>query len=127
MLYADDTSFTFMTPQGHMFGGWITFSAERNDDATTVQAQMLLRASDPLYEVGLSFGGHKKEDDFWKATLTKLAGHLGVEHPVVGRRVVCVDPKRQWALWKNLWYNSAIRSVGQTIAGPVRRPAKTPR
>src|SRR5919199_1330303 len=27
VLYADDESFTFMTPQGHMFSGWITFSA----------------------------------------------------------------------------------------------------
>ena len=28
VLYADDDSFTLMTPQGHMFAGWITFSAE---------------------------------------------------------------------------------------------------
>src|SRR3712207_5375731 len=27
VLYADEESFTFMTPQGHMFAGWITFSA----------------------------------------------------------------------------------------------------
>ncbi len=25
VLYADDESFTLMTPQGHMFAGWITF------------------------------------------------------------------------------------------------------
>ena len=34
VIYADDESFTFMTPQGHMFAGWITFSAfeaERDD------------------------------------------------------------------------------------------------
>ena len=29
VLYADEESFTFMTPQGHMFAGWITFSARR--------------------------------------------------------------------------------------------------
>ena len=34
MLYADDESFTLMTPQGHMFAGWITFSASRQDDRT---------------------------------------------------------------------------------------------
>ena len=28
VLYADEESFTLMTPQGHMFAGWITFSAE---------------------------------------------------------------------------------------------------
>ncbi len=27
VLYADEKSFTFMTPEGHMFAGWITFSA----------------------------------------------------------------------------------------------------
>ncbi len=27
VMYADDESFTLMTPQGHMFAGWITFSA----------------------------------------------------------------------------------------------------
>ena len=27
VLYADEESFTLMTPQGHMFAGWITFSA----------------------------------------------------------------------------------------------------
>ncbi len=29
VLYADEESFTLMTPQGHMFAGWITFSADR--------------------------------------------------------------------------------------------------
>ena len=29
VLYADERSFTLMTPQGHMFAGWITFSAEQ--------------------------------------------------------------------------------------------------
>ena len=29
VIYADDESFTFMTPQGHMFAGMITFSAEK--------------------------------------------------------------------------------------------------
>ena len=29
VLYADEESFTLMTPQGHMFAGWITFSAHR--------------------------------------------------------------------------------------------------
>ena len=30
-----------------------------------VQAQVLMRASDPLYEIGLTFGGHRQEDRFW--------------------------------------------------------------
>ena len=64
VLYADAESFTLMTPQGHMFAGWITFSAERAGDTTTVQAQVLMRANDPLYEMAMP-GGHRKEDKFW--------------------------------------------------------------
>jgi hypothetical protein len=37
VLYADDESFTLMTPEGHMLAGWITFSAERDGDGTVVQ------------------------------------------------------------------------------------------
>src|SRR5580693_5242138 len=51
VLYADEESFTLMTPQGHMFAGWITFSAERDAASTAVQAQVLMRANDPLYEL----------------------------------------------------------------------------
>jgi len=122
VLYADDRSFTFMTPQGHMFGGWVTFSAEPADDGTTtLQAQVLMRASDPLYEVALTLGGHHKEDVFWSRTLTAVARHLGVAAPEVSEQLVCVDRRRQWSRWRNVWYNSAIRSLGQTLTGPVRR------
>jgi len=119
VVYADDRSFTFMTPQGHMFGGWITFSAEpARDGSTTVQAQVLMRASDPIYEVGLALGGHRREDAFWSETLTALARHLGLESPTVDQHVVCVDSHRQWGRWRNLWHNAAIRSAWQTAASP---------
>ena len=122
VLYADERSFTFMTPQGHMFGGWITFSAEPDaDGATLVQAQVLMRASDPLYELALTCGGHRKEDAFWRQTLTALARHLGDASPSVSDQIVCVDARRQWARWRNVWYNAAVRSAGQTIAGPFSR------
>ena len=116
VLYVDERSFTFMTPQGHMFGGWITFSADNAPDGTRVEAQMLLRASDPIYEVALGLGGHRKEAAFWRETLTNLAHHLGQEKPVVEQSVVCVDSQRQWAKWRNVWYNSAVRSMGQTVS-----------
>ena len=47
----NDESFSFMTPQGHMFAGMNTFSAETEDGVTVVQIQALIRASDPIYEV----------------------------------------------------------------------------
>jgi hypothetical protein len=119
VLYADNESFTLMTPQGHMFAGWITFSAEREGDETIVQALVLMRANDPLYEVAMTFGGHRKEDKFWAATLTALGERLGVPDPKVETKTTCVDTKRQWRHANNVWHNSMIRSVLQTIAAPV--------
>ncbi len=52
VLYADEESFTFMTPQGHTFSGWITFSAYEEESCTVVQAQVLMRPNDPVYEFG---------------------------------------------------------------------------
>ena len=53
VLYSDEESFTLMTPQGHMFAGWITFSATERDGATVAQVQVLMRAADPICELGL--------------------------------------------------------------------------
>ncbi len=47
VIYADDESFSFMTPQGHMFAGMITFSAFADNGVTVIQIQALIRASDP--------------------------------------------------------------------------------
>src|SRR3954470_9824011 len=52
VLYADTESFTLMTPEGHMFAGWITFSVTEVDTDTVAQAQVLMRASDPIFEMG---------------------------------------------------------------------------
>jgi hypothetical protein len=119
VLYADTESFTLMTPQGHMFAGWITFSAERAGDGTVVQAQVLMRASDPLYEVGMMLGGHRKEDKFWVATLRALSERLGVPEAPITAANTCVDTKRQWRHAGGVWHNSMVRSVLQTIASPV--------
>jgi hypothetical protein len=119
VLYADAESFTLMTPQGHMFAGWITFSAERTGEVTTVQAQVLMRANDPLYEIAMSLGGHRKEDKFWAATLTALGRRLGLPDPSVEARSTCVDSKRQWRHSRNVWHNSMVRSVLQTISAPL--------
>jgi hypothetical protein len=115
VLYADSESFTLMTPQGHMFAGWITFSAEREGGETVVQALVLMRANDPLYEIGMTFGGHRKEDKFWAATLTALGERLGLPDPKVEIKTTCVDSKRQWRHANNIWHNSMIRSLLQTL------------
>src|SRR5580765_3667635 len=96
VLYADDESFTLMTPQGHMFAGWITFSSFMEGNCPIAQAQVLMRANDPIYEMGLTFGGHKQEDKFWRHTLHSVAAHFGADGPVTLQRV-CVDRRRQWS------------------------------
>src|SRR5918995_7097021 len=110
VLYADAESFTLMTPQGHMFAGWITFSATEVENETVAQAQVLMRASDPIFELGLTLGGHKQENVFWEETLTNVAKRFGHEGDV-DTAVVCVDQKRQWRRWRNIWQSSAIRST----------------
>ena len=121
VLYADEESFTLMTPQGHMFAGWITFSAEQTGEPTFVQAQVLMRANDPLYELALALGGHRKEDLFWSATMTALAQRLGVPDVAVETRSVCIDSRRQWRNARNVWHNAAVRSVLQTAATPFTK------
>jgi hypothetical protein len=71
-------------------------------------------------------GGHKQEDRFWQHTLTSLAAHFGHEGEV-DTKVVCVDKKRQWSKWTNVWHSAAVRSTLYTLGAPVRlfrrRPA----
>ncbi|MCA1822822.1 MAG: hypothetical protein ABR520_07340 [Mycobacteriales bacterium] len=124
VLYADDESFTLMTPQGHMFAGWITFSAFGQPGSTVIQAQVLMRANDPLYELGLALGGHRKEDKFWQHTLGAVAAHFGVADAKVDVQAVVVDKKRQWNKVRNIWHNALIRSALYMFSAPVRLVAK---
>ncbi len=119
VLYADEESFTLMTPQGHVFAGWITFSSYEEDGETIVQTQVLMRASDPIYEMGLRVTNHKPEDDFWRHTLTHVAKFFDVEAPVQLERI-CVDKKIQWSEARNIWHNSAIRTTIHTVTTPLR-------
>jgi hypothetical protein len=123
VLYADAESFTLMTPQGHMFAGWITFSSFIEGGETCAQAQVLMRASDPLYEVGMTMGGHKKEDEHWMHTLTRLAEFFGAESDVSAQSV-CVDRGRQWSKASNVWHNAGIRSGMYMTTAPVRLIAR---
>ena len=124
VLYADDESFTYMTPEGHPFSGWITFSSYADEDGTTVaQAQLLIRANDPLYELMMPLGLHKIEDRTWQRTLGRIAAHFGAAGRVE-TRVTCVDPRRQWHRYKNIRHNALIRHVIHTLTAPLRHPKR---
>ncbi len=122
VMYADDESFTFMTPEGHMFAGWITFSAYDNDDGTaTLQIKALIRANDPLYELSFRLGfGHKAEDAFWFETLKNLARFFGDVSAQPDLASTCVDPRVQWGEAKNIWWNAGIRSGIYMMLTPLR-------
>jgi hypothetical protein len=121
VLYADDESFTFMTPQGHTLSAWITFSAYRDGDVTVVQAQALERPSDPFDELAYLMGGNRMNNRFWQQTLLNLAAYLGKADPVVDTQVVCIDRNRQWRHVRNLRYSATVRSARRTMTAPVRK------
>lgn len=119
VIYADDESFSFMTPDGHMFAAMITFSAFE-DEGSVAQIHVLIRASDPIFELGCRLGiVHKTEDAFWQQTLKNLAAHFGVDG-YVQQTVTCVDPKVQWSEAKNIWHNAAVRTGIYYLVSPVR-------
>jgi hypothetical protein len=118
VIYADEESFCFLSVEGHMFGGMITFGAYTEDGTTVAQVQAMLRSSDPVYELGQRFGfAVEAEDQFWHGALTNLALHFGVEGEPVRQEAVLLDPSIQWSKATNLWYNSAIRT---TLYLPIR-------
>lgn len=121
VIYVDDESFSFMTPQGHMYAAFITFSAFEEDGTTVVQVQPLLRASDPLYEIGMRIGyAAKVEDEFWRATLVNIAKHFGVQGQVT-QQAACIDPRWQWKYAGNIRNNAAIRTALYTPVHLVKR------
>ena len=118
VIYADDVSFTFMTPEGHVFAAMITFSAD-DEDGPAAQVQCLVRASDPFYEAMLMGGGHNRENAHWVATLTNLAARFGAQGtPTV--KQVCIDRNRQWRHASNIRHNAAIRSGFWSMTHPAR-------
>lgn len=120
VIYADDESFSFMTPEGHMFAGFNTFSAFEADGCTVVQIQALIRANDPIYEIGMRLGViDKTEDNFWHADLKNLAAHFGVDG-VVQQSNSLVDSGVQWKYARNIWHNAAIRTAGYYLLAPFR-------
>ena len=119
VLYADPESFTFMTPEGHMFAGWITFSGHVENETTVMRIQIMLRTSDPLFEATWPVM-RRMEDRFWRQTLRNVAAHFGITGIVIEEKTVALDKRRQWKNWRNVWHNSAIRSMLHLLTAPVR-------
>lgn len=106
VIYADDTSFSFMTPEGHPFAGWITFCAVPTEGGSIAEVRLLIRASDPIWDVSFFFGVGKGEDWMWRHTLRSLAAHLG-SHEKPTQDSVKVDRRRLWHNARN-WRKNAL-------------------
>lgn len=119
VLYADEESFSLMTPQGHMFAGWNTFSAYQEGHELVIQVQVLVRPSDPVWEIGMRLFGFKEEDRFWSHTVEAVARRFGVEARSE-MEAICVDPRWQWRRIGNVWHNAAIRSTLHSLTAPLR-------
>lgn len=117
ILYADEESFSVMTPDGHPEAGFNTFSSYEEEGVTVCQIQSLARANDPIYEFGFRFlGGGAQQERIWRHVLTGVAHQFGVAGEVEVKKT-CVDNRLQWGQAKNVWHNAIVRT---TLALPGR-------
>lgn len=110
VIYADDRSWSYMTPEGHPWAAIITFSAHEDEDASVARIHLLVRANDPLYEASFKVYTSRLEDKIWTHTLTELARHFDSSETVV-MEANLVDRRRQWSYMGNIWKNSAVRTL----------------
>lgn len=120
VLFEDDTSFTFMTPERHSFAGWITFCVD-DADAQTATIDVLIRTSDPLSEVLMAVGGHRGEDWQWRTVLRNLAARVGAHEARPTMTQICVDRKRQWRRWRNVGANTMLSTALYSLTHARRR------
>jgi anti-anti-sigma regulatory factor len=118
VVYCDDESFTFMTPQGHPESGWVSFTAFEDQGCTVAQVLGFARANDPLYELGFRIAGSKLQEKIWTHVLTSLAQYLGVSG-LVDMKKTCVGHDLQWDQVPNIWYNAQIRTTFHFLKGLV--------
>jgi anti-anti-sigma factor len=125
VLYVDDTSFTYITPQGHPEAGWITFSAKEQDGKIRLQIQGLVRAADLFYEIAYAIAGQAFQEKIWLNVLTQMAKHLAIED---NGQMVKYKPADnwQWGRVGNIWYNAQIRTLPLNITRwvPLSRKVK---
>ena len=110
VIESTDTVFTLLSPEGHMFAGWNRFSTTDTPEGTRAAVTIEMRASDPIYEFGLVFGGHRAEERFWAEMLWNLAETSG-ERPKVRLIRRRLDKRRQWNHAGNVWRNALVRTM----------------
>jgi anti-anti-sigma regulatory factor len=124
VLYASETSFTFITPEGHPESGWVTFRADEDEGNITIQIQGLARASDPLYEMAFRLAGSKLQQGIWTHVLQSLLKYIG-SNSQVEVAPVCLDKKLQWSKLFNIFDNAQIFTILHMPAIILRKLIKS--
>ena len=114
ILYADDVSFSFITPQGHPEAGWITFSANENDEKIEIKIRSLASASDPFFELAFRIAGSNFQETIWKTVLVNMAKSINVDDTVIITKTK-IDNKLHWKAIQNLWFNAQLRSLPYNV------------
>jgi hypothetical protein len=117
VLYADEHTFTFITPKGHPEAGWVTFTAYEENGSTMMQIQGLARASDPIYEIAFRLAGSNLQQQIWTHVLESLALHVESKTTVQFSRQ-CLDHSLQWSRFANVFKNAQISSMVYAVSHP---------
>ena len=120
VLYAGETGFTFITPQGHPEAGWVSFKAFVENGRTIMQIRGLARASDPVYEVAFRIAGSGLQQQIWTHVLESLARHTTSSGKVDFSKA-CRDESLQWSRIFNVFQNAQIFSILYVISHPFRK------
>lgn len=115
--------FTLRTPEGHMFAGWVRFKAAPAPSGTVATAEMIVRPSDPLYQVGLWFGGNRAEDRFWMHTLQRLAMRFAAPPSVMTERRL-LSRSFNWRAAGNVRHNAAMQTLLGQLGSVARAAAR---
>ena len=125
VLYADDESFTLMTPEATCWPAGSP-SAEARDGVTVVQIQALERTNDPLYELAMCSAATASTAASGSRRPRTWPAISGVE-PEVDSQVVCVDRRRQWGkAGTSVRTPPSAPSCGPWCPGPLAAPALHP-
>jgi hypothetical protein len=117
ILYSDEESFTFMTPEGCPEAGWIMCSVNEEEGNLVAQVRTQGRANDPVFEIGFRMFGAKQQERIWTHVLSQLARRYGLQAtPSVEK--ICLDPRIQWVRASNIWQNATIRSFFHAVLHP---------
>jgi hypothetical protein len=120
LIRSNDQEFTLLAPPGHVFCGWTNFSSFAENGKTVAQVEVLMRASDPLFEIGLMLFGHRQENQFWLKVLENLGRFLGSES-VPTQSVKCLDRRFRFRNASNIRYNAVLRNGPHLPGRGLRR------